>query len=240
MTYPELKKCEIHPTAVLQGDIELAEGISVGAYSVLTGPLFIEVGCTIGSHCVIGGSPEHRSLSSVGRLYLGTGSTIRDCCVIHHGTCEDGTRIGADCYIMSRSYVAHDCQIECGASIAAGCCLGGFVRLMQGAHLGMNSTVHQHTTIGAYAMIGQSTPVTKDVPPLCVAAGNPIKFRRINEVAIQRARLDVGQIQCAGHSVDYSAASELVKRLVEDFQQHSSRRKLFEPILQFQASRKPR
>ncbi len=230
----------IHPTAVLQGKVELAENVIIGAYSVLTGPLKVQAGCTIGSHCIIGGDPEHRMLGAVGPIEIGERTVIRDAVVIHHGTTEKGTRIGSNCYVMSRVYIAHDCQIGDGSTLAAGSSLGGHVHLQAGVNVGMNVAVHQFTTIGAFAMIGMSTPVNKDIPPFAVVAGNPMRFLRANQLGIQRAGLNVGRLRVESGSIAYDRTSAQTADWLEDFAACSRRNALFDVRYCDSAPRKPR
>lgn len=230
----------IHPTAVLQGNIELAEDVVIGAYSVLTGPLKIKAGCTIGSHCIIGGDPEHRMLGAVGPIEIGERTVIRDAVIIHHGTTEQGTCLGCNCYVMSRVYIAHDCQIGDGSTLAAGSSLGGHVHLQAGVNVGMNVAVHQFTTIGAFAMIGMSTPVNKDIPPFAVVAGNPMRFLRANELGIQRAGLEVGTLRVDSGSIAYDRTSSQTTDWLDSFVACSRRNVLFEVRYSDSAPRKPR
>lgn len=46
--------------------------------------------------------------------------------------------------------------------------------------IGMNATILKGVTIGEGAVVGAGAVVTKDVPPRCVAAGNPAKVIRKN------------------------------------------------------------
>lgn len=230
----------IHPTAILQGEIELGEDVSIGAYTVLTGPLTIQSGCVIGSHCVLGGDPEHRVLSGAGSIEIGTGTVIRDSVIIHHGTAPNGTRIGSNCYIMSRVYIAHDCQIDDGVTIAAGSSIGGHVHLQEGSNLGMNVAVHQYSTVGAYSMVGMSTPVTKDIPPLAVVAGNPMRLLHANDIGIDRAGLKIGDLEIAESALTYDRSAAKAVELIERFQASSRRNCLFEVRYSDHVPRKPR
>lgn len=223
----------IHPSVIMQGDVQIAEGVRIGPYSVLTGPLIIESNCEIGAMCIIGGSPEHRVLATAGRIKIGQNTTIRDGCVIHHGTTPMGTTIGNRCYIMSRSYIAHDCQLADDVTISAGCCLGGHCVLHSGANLGMNVTVHQYSTIGAWAMVGMATPVAKDVPPLSLVAGNPMRLMRCNQRAIDNHGLQVGDIHIQGSANNavlcYPSDNEKIRCALRNFRSDSRRPMLFEP-----------
>lgn len=47
----------------------------------------------------------------------------------------------------------------------------------EGASIGANSTIIAGKTIGAYAMIGAGSVITKDVPPFTLWYGNPAKLK---------------------------------------------------------------
>ncbi len=49
--------------------------------------------------------------------------------------------------------------------------------IQQGASIGANATILTGRTIGAYALIGAGSVVTKDVPPFTVWYGNPAVMR---------------------------------------------------------------
>lgn len=52
------------------------------------------------------------------------------------------------------------------------------------AWIGMNATILKGVTIGQGAIVGAGSVVTKDVPPFCVAAGNPAQIvKRIEDRA---------------------------------------------------------
>jgi len=55
-------------------------------------------------------------------------------------------------------------------------------RVEKGASIGANATIICGITIGAYAMIGAGSVVTKDVPPYTLVRGNPaIEVGRVDE-----------------------------------------------------------
>jgi acetyltransferase-like isoleucine patch superfamily enzyme len=49
------------------------------------------------------------------------------------------------------------------------------VRIERGAYIGVNATILPGVTVGEGAVVGAGSVVTKDVPPYCVAAGNPAR-----------------------------------------------------------------
>lgn len=64
-------------------------------------------------------------------------------------------------------------------------------RICRGASLGANSTIVCGVTVGAYAMVGAGSVITRDVPPYALVLGNPGEIkgwvcqcgRRLKEVA---------------------------------------------------------
>lgn len=175
---------QIHPTAVLDGEITIGADAIVGAYVVLQGPVVVGARSRIYPGCVLGTEPEHRRAGPQGRVLIGEATVLREHCVIHRGTGSRETTIGSRCYVMNQVYVGHDGLVEDDVTLSAHVALAGNVQILQGANLGMSVTVHQHSVIGAYAMVGMSAVVTRDIPPFCLVAGNPARFRRFNRHAL--------------------------------------------------------
>ena len=55
----------------------------------------------------------------------------------------------------------------------------GPVKIGAYVHIGENSCIMPGVTIGDHSVIGSGSIVTHDIPPYCVAAGNPAKVLRI-------------------------------------------------------------
>lgn len=177
---------QIHPTAILEGQIELGEGNKIGAYSHIIGPVKIGNNNRIHSYAIIGSPPEIRNFDSqAAGVSIGNSCTIREAAQIHSGS-ERSTSIGSRSYIMNQVYIAHDGVIGEDVTIASSALLAGGVTVGNFANLGMGTTVHQGRTIGAFAMIGMGSVVTRDVPPAVMIFGNPSRVRRINKVGLQR------------------------------------------------------
>ncbi len=63
----------------------------------------------------------------------------------------------------------------------------GKVRLCRGVSLGVNVIVLPGVTIGEGSIVGAGSVVTKDIPPYCIAAGNPARvLKTIDEFVKSR------------------------------------------------------
>ncbi|MBT2500305.1 UDP-N-acetylglucosamine acyltransferase [Agromyces sp. ISL-38] len=185
----------IHPTAQLTGDVRLGSGNTIGAFAVITGPVEIGDDNWFGSGVVIGAPPEVRgfahptdldgSVDAAG-VRIGDRNVVREYAQIHQGW-KHQTQIADDAFIMNQAYVAHDCRLDDGVTLASSVLLAGHVHIGAKANLGLGTTVHQFRTIGRGAMIGMSSVVTRDVPPFAKAFGNPAMVRGANVIGMERS-----------------------------------------------------
>ena len=198
MTAPGTEPNSIHPTAQIAGDVQLGSGNTVGPFVVLTGPLVIGDGNWFGAGVVIGAPPEVRSWehprdadqpSSGNGIRIGDRNVLREYAQVHQGW-HATTTICDDAFIMNQVYVAHDCMIGDGVTLASSVLLAGHVQLGAGANLGLGTAVHQRRYVGRGAMVGMGSVVTRDVPPYAKAYGNPARVRGANTVGMERAGIE--------------------------------------------------
>lgn len=202
--------------------VELGTDVVVGPHAVLLGPCRIGDGVQIGASCVIGSPPELTiSRQNIAWLddtdhkgvEIGTGTVIRELTAVQQGA-ETATRIGSGCWLLGRSYVAHDCVLEDEVTTSAGVSIGGRACVGRGANLGMNATVHQGRVIGPGAMVGMSSAVTRDIPPFAKAYGNPARVRGANTVGMSRRGVAPAQVEML--DVAYRAATDPDSAAVAD------------------------
>jgi UDP-2-acetamido-3-amino-2,3-dideoxy-glucuronate N-acetyltransferase len=121
---------------------------------------------------------------------------------------QKGVRIGKRVKISSHTFICEGVTIEDGVFIAHGVmfindrypratngsgasqtesdwsCIPTVVR--RGASIGSNATILCGVTVGAEAIVGAGSVVTRDVPPRVIVAGNPARVLRQMEPAPER------------------------------------------------------
>ncbi|MDD5035199.1 MAG: acyl-ACP--UDP-N-acetylglucosamine O-acyltransferase [Methylococcaceae bacterium] len=197
----------IHSTAIIDPSAELADGVSVGPYSVIGANVRIDAGTMVGPHVVIKG-PTHIGkdnrifqFASVGedpqdkkyhgestRLEIGDRNIIREYCTLHRGTAHDKgvTAIGDDNLLMAYTHVAHDCSVGNQVIMANAASLAGHVVVEDYAILGGFSLVHQFCKIGPYSFSAMGSVITRDIPPYVMVGSRPTKPHGINSVGLER------------------------------------------------------
>lgn len=197
----------IHPTAIVDPQARLADGVSVGPYAVIGPNVEIGEGTTIGAHAVIeghttigrdnrifqfaslGADPQDKKYAGEPtRLVIGNGNTIREFTTFNTGTVQDKgiTQIGDDNWIMAYVHVAHDCVIGSHNVIANSVQFAGHVTVGDFTLIGGISGIHQFVRIGDFAMLGFQTRLSQDLPPFVVAAGNPAEAQNVHQEGPRR------------------------------------------------------
>jgi len=198
---------EIHPTAIVEPGAELAEGVTIGAYSIVRAYVKIGAGTHVGPHCVIegrtsigrdnrifqfcslGAQPQDKKYAGEPTmLEIGDRNTIREYCNFNLGTVQDAgvTRIGSDNWLMNNVHIAHDCIVGDQTIMAGYAGLAGHVHLGDWAIVGAMSGLHQFVKMGPHSMCGFQSHVSQDVPPYMMVEGNPLAVRGFNAEGLRR------------------------------------------------------
>jgi UDP-N-acetylglucosamine acyltransferase len=198
----------IHPTAIVAKGAELADGVSVGPYSIigeharigartsLLSHVVIENRTTIGEDCLVrnfanlGGPPHHVGYKGEPtQLVIGDRNRIWEHVTMHIGTPNghDGvTRVGDDGMFMATSHVGHDCVVGDNVILAHSATLGGHVTIGDFVMVSGLAAVHQFCRVGRYSFIGGLAAVTKDVIPYGLVWGNHAHLEGLNLVGLKR------------------------------------------------------
>jgi len=197
----------IHPTAIIEPGAKLADGVSVGAYSIVGKDATIGERSWIGPHVVIegrvrigrnnrihpfssiGGPPQDKKYAGEDTsVEIGDGNTIREYVTINRGTMGDAkvTRLGDDNWIMAYVHLAHDVQLGSQCILANNATLAGHVHVGDWVIVGGLTGVHQYVKIGAHAMLGFQSAISQDVPPFMMVDGNPSHAHGFNVEGLRR------------------------------------------------------
>ena len=179
---------KIDKTVKIIGDVELGEKNEILPYSVLIGPLRIGNNNYIGPHVTIGTpgqdtrNPKYES--SDAKIAIGDGNIIREYTAIQKPCYRDITQVGDNCFLMQSVHVPHDAIVENDVVITPMVAMGGICRIMEGANLGLSSTIHQYGVVGPYSIVAMGAPTLKNIRPFCRYI--PGKAISVNQYAIDK------------------------------------------------------
>ena len=196
----------VHPTAIVDPDAKLGEGVQIGPYAVVGPNVHIGAGTTIGPHayvekdtrigreCVIakgavlGTDPQDLKFEGEETLLIvGDRTVVREFATLNRGTRASGsTEVGSHCLLMAYSHISHDSRIGDHVILANSVNMGGHVVIEDWAIVGGVTAIHQFVRIGCHAFVGGGSRVPKDVPPYVRAAGNPLKLYGLNSIGLDR------------------------------------------------------
>ncbi len=199
---------EIHPTALVDKNARLDEGVSVGPYCTVGPGVSIGKGTRLISHAVLDGNLEVgpdcevHPFSYLGqapqdmkyrgedtKVRIGANNTIREYVTVHRASVDgDGmTEVGDNNFLMAYVHVAHDCKVGNNVIMANYAGLSGHVSIGDHVIVGGIVGVHQHVTVGAYTMLGGMSRIINDVPPYVIASGSDkARLYGLNLVGLKR------------------------------------------------------
>ena len=198
----------IHPTAIIDPAAQLADGVSVGPYTVIESGVTIGPDCEIGpfcrfgtgtlvgrnnrfeSHCSVGAPPQDlKYAGEPTRLEIGEENVFREFVTLHRGTPGGGglTTIGDKSLFMAYVHIAHDCHIGNQTIFANNATLAGHVDIGDFSTIGALSAIHQFSRVGVHAFLGGFTGANKDCLPYMSTVGNrPPKCYGPNTIGLER------------------------------------------------------
>ncbi|MBL7084825.1 MAG: acyl-ACP--UDP-N-acetylglucosamine O-acyltransferase [Candidatus Omnitrophica bacterium] len=180
---------EVGHYAVIGPEVKIGGGSKVGEHCVITGNTTIGKNCQIFTGAVIGSIPQDlKYKGEKAQVVIGDNNIIREYVTINLGTAASGkTVIGNNNLIMAYAHIAHDCVIGNHVILANVGTLAGHITIEDRAILGGLAAVHQFVRIGTLALVGGCSKVNQDIPPYSLCDGNPVKFRSLNKVGLERA-----------------------------------------------------
>lgn len=211
---------KIHKTAIVSKKAKLADGVSIGPYSVIGDGVVIGLGTKVGAHCIIEGNStigsnceiftgavigsRPQDLKFKGEkvfLEIGSNNIIREYCTFNPGTGEKGkTIVGNSNLFMAYSHIAHDCSVGNQCVIANNGTLAGHVTIEDKAVVGGLVAIHQFVRIGTLSIIGGCSKVVQDIPPYSTCDGHPARVYGLNLVGLKRDKVTAESIKQLGHA----------------------------------------
>lgn len=196
----------IHPTAIVDPQAQIASSATIGPYCIVEGQTTIGEGCRLAGHVVVktgvklgkdnevyegavlGGRPQHvQAGERVGQLEIGDGNIIRENATVNCGLREgDCTVVGNDNMFMVNVHIAHDCRVGDHAIITNNAMIAGHVTIESRAYLSGAVGIHQFCRIGQLAMLGGQAHISQDVPPYVMVDGLSTEVVGLNRVGLRR------------------------------------------------------
>ncbi|MCC6676883.1 MAG: acyl-ACP--UDP-N-acetylglucosamine O-acyltransferase [Phycisphaerales bacterium] len=206
---------QVHRTAILEGEISLAEDVVIGPYAVIQGRVSLGPGVQVGPHAVIQGRVSvgagtvlhahacvgapaqdlkfHAGSETAG-VVIGEKTILREHTTVHAATRTDrATTIGSRVFMMVNTHVGHDGMVGDDVVMVNNSAIGGHARLGPRCTLGGGALVHQFSRIGRLAFVGGLARVSDDVPPFCLAVERGF-LMGINAVGLRRSGMARDQI----------------------------------------------
>lgn len=200
---------DIHPTAIVNPQAELADGVVVGPYCTIGPHVKIGANTHLVSHVVVDGyttlgarntvypfatlgllAQHKRSNAPDAVLIIGDDNTFREHVTAHVGSDVDHkiTTIGNRNLFLVASHIAHDCILGDDIVMSNNATLAGHVQVGNKAIIGGLAAVLQFTHIGEGAMIGGMAGIARDVIPYgLVMGGGRSGLSGLNLIGLQRA-----------------------------------------------------
>jgi len=206
----------IHPTAVVEENVQLADdvvvgpycvvgrGVSIGAGTVLDARAVIVGNTTVGQknrffpNSLIGCTPQILGMepdAPMGGLVIGDRNVFRENVTVHVAkNVGAATRIGSDNLLMVGTHIGHDAILEDRIVLSNLVQIGGHVKIETGAWFSGLAASHQFVTIGRWTYVAGLAGLTHDVAPFLTVGGHyPPRIRGVNKRGMNRAGLSEEQ-----------------------------------------------
>lgn len=205
----------IHPSAVVDPQAELGEGVHIGPLCVVTGPVRLGPGvrlvasvhiqgpATIGAETIlypgacIGFEPQDYKFApgmATAGVAIGQRCLVREHVTVHASTGTDApTAVGDECFLMACTHVGHDCRVGNRVIMVNYAGLSGHCEVANNVTISGHVGVHQFVRIGRMAFLSGGAGTGMDVPPFCTV-NERNRLGGINMVGMRRAGMDRKEI----------------------------------------------
>ncbi len=159
-THPNVR---IHPTADVSDEAVIGEGTSIWHEAQVRERAHIGVGCNLGKGVYVDFD-----------VHIGDNCKIQNRASIYHGTTlADGVFVGPH-VIFTNDKLPRAINAD-GSVKSNDDWVVGPISVGQGASLGAGSIILPGVNVGAFALVGSGSVVTKHVPDYAIVVGNPAR-----------------------------------------------------------------
>lgn len=204
----------IHVTALVDARAEIHEGVEIGPYVVIDGPVKIGRGTRVMAHAyltgwteigehneihpgaVLGNAPQDKAYrGQESYLKIGDHNIFREYAQVHRGTAPgSATVVGNHNFLMAAAHVGHNCQLGDHIVVANGAMLGGYVDVGDHAFISGNCVIHQFVRVGEFSLMRGLSGTSRDVPPYAIVDWQHT-VRGVNVVGLKRAGFEERKIR---------------------------------------------
>ncbi len=199
---------QIHPTAVIGTDVELAESVVIGPYCVVGDHVKIGAGTRLVSQCHVG---DYTAMGEENVLYpfasigtdpedyaydpekgpsftkIGNRNKFREGVTVNRGT-HAGTEtvIGDGCFLMANAHVSHNCILGNNVIMVPFSGIAGYCQIGDKCLISGLSGMHQFCRMGRMAVLSGGSTISMDLPPFMIGDGRNGGVRGFNLVGMRR------------------------------------------------------
>lgn len=198
---------QIHPTAIVSPEADLAEGVVIGPYSVVDSKVSIGPGTVLGAfvrimdyvsigakcrvfeNAVLGGEPQDSGFKGEESwVRIGNEVILREAVTVHRASGEGNeTIVGDGTFLMEGVHVAHNVVVGRHVTVANKSGFSGYSSIGDYSVMSGLSGLHQFVSVGKYCMVGGASKVVKDVPHYALVDGHSARVYGLNVVGLRRA-----------------------------------------------------
>lgn len=186
----------IHSTSIVKTK-EIGAGTYIGPFCNISERVVVGENCKLVGWSSIGNPGEFKVMpkDSGNPIIIGNGVEIREFVTINTPI-GDVTKIGDNCFLMTKSHVGHDSVLENDVVLSCGSLVGGHSYIGSYCYLGLNASTHQYAKLGDYSIVGANS-FFKGKSPMGITWGGvpavPLKvnLKNIEDNAPLKIRLSI-------------------------------------------------
>lgn len=180
---------EIGPFCSIEGPVHLARGVRLIGNVYLRGPLTIGQGTIIYPFACIGFPAQDVKFKPgdpTSGVRIGEHCTLREHTSIHAATHETPTTIGDRVFMMVNAHIGHDVLVGSDVIMVNNSSIGGHAVVADRVTISGHSAVHQFVRVGRFAFLSGCLGISCDVPPFCMVYETN-RMAGINRIGMKRA-----------------------------------------------------